>query len=335
MAHFIALAEEADAQVRGPEQDLWMSRFKQEHENLVAALDWCCEGALDPQAGLRLAAATGYYWGWNSVELGDRLARAALAHDRAALATPARAGTLLALARISGFRGRHEEALGFAQQALAVARQLGAPLGLAWALNAEGSALESLGRFEPALRAKAEALELARALDDGVLLFTLLNNIASHQQRAGQLDVAERCYREALGLARRHAGRVGNVVVLDNLVRTLVARGELDEARQFAIECLPLARQEKVSVDLLDAVVGLASRRGEHAVAARFWGASDRQLLAWGYRHEPGEIEHLAPLLAQSRRELGDEAFAAAEAAGRALSFEQAMLELEQWLQQR
>lgn len=335
VAHFIALAEEADAQVRGPEQDLWMSRFKQEHENLVAAFDWCCEGALDPQAGLRLAAATGYYWGWNSVELGDRLARAARAHDRAALATPAREGTLRALARIGAFRGRHEEALGFAQQALALARQLGAPLGLAWALNAVGSALEALGRFEPALRAKEEALALARELDDGVLLFTLLNNIASHQQRAGQLDVAERCYREALGLARRHAGRVGNVVVLDNLIRTLVARGELDEARQFAVECLPLAGREKVGVDLLDAVVGLASRRGEHALAARFWGASDRQLLAWGYRHEPGEIEHLAPLLAHSRRELGDPAFAAAEAAGRALSFEQAMLELAQWLQQR
>lgn len=333
VAHFIALAEQADAQVRGPEQDLWMSRFKQEHENLVAALTWCCDGPLDPQVGLRLAAATGYYWGWNSVELGDRLIRAVLEHDRAAATTPAREGTLRALARIAEFRGRYEEALDFAQQALAVARQLGAPHSLAWALNAVGSALGTLGRFEAALQAKQEALALARGLDDGVLLFTLLNNTATHQHRAGQLDAAERGYREALVFARRHVGRVGHVVLLDNLIRLLVARGELVEARQFAIECLPLARHEKVSVDLLDAAVGLASRAGEHAVAARFWGASDRQLLAWGYRHEPGELEHIAPLLASSRQALGDEAFAAAEAAGRALAFEQALLELEQWLQ--
>ncbi len=333
VAHFIAVAEEADAQVRGPEQDLWMSRFKQEHENLVAALTWCCDGALDPQAGLQLAAATGYYWGWNSVELGDRLIRAVLEHDQAAAATPAREGTLRALARIAEFRGRYEEALAFAQQALAVARQLGAPHSLAWSLNAVGSALGTLGRFEQALQAKQEALALARGLDDGVLLFTLLNNTATHQHRAGQLDAAERCYREALVFARRHVGRVGHVVLLDNLIRVLVARGALDEARQFAIECLPLARHEKVSVDLLEATVGLASRRGEHAVAARFWGAADRQLLAWGYRHEPGELEHITPLLASSRRALGDEHFAAAEAAGRALPFEQALLELEQWLQ--
>lgn len=337
VAHFIALAEEADSHVRGPDQDLWMGRFKQEHENLVAALTWCCEGPLDAQAGLRLAAATGYYWGWNSVELGDRLLRAALAHDRAATPTPAREATLRALARIAEFRGRYAEALHFAQQALAAARTLGEPRALAWALNAVGSSLGTLGQLEAALQAKREALALARQRDDGVLLFTLLNNIATHQHRAGMLDEAERCYREALGLARLHAGRVGNVVVLDNLIRVLVAQGtlggKLDEARRFAIECLPLARQEKVSVDLLEATVGLASRLGEHAVAARFWGASDRQLLAWGYRHEPGELDHLAPLLANSRRELGDEAFAAAEAAGRALTFEQAMLELEQWLQ--
>jgi len=333
VAHFIAMAEQAEPKVRGPEQDLWMGRFKQEHENLVAALAWCGEGALDPQVGLRLAAATAYYWHWNSVELGDRLTRAVLARDRTALPTAARASTLLALQRMAEFRGRYDEALVFAQQALAVARQLDSPRHVARALNALGSSLGNLDRAAPALQAKQEALALARQLDDGVLLFTLLNNIASHQHRAGRLDEAERCYREALALARRHVGRVGNVVLLDNLIRLLVARGNLGEARQFALECLPLAHGEKVAVDLLEAVVGLASRSGEHAIAARFWGASDRQLLAWGYRHEPGELEHLMPLLAESRRAIGDEAFAAAEVSGRALTFDQAMVELAQWLQ--
>jgi tetratricopeptide (TPR) repeat protein len=331
--HFITLAEVAEPQVRGPEQDAWMSRFKQEHENLVVALTWCCEGPLDPQAGLRLAAATGYYWGWNSVELGYRLASATLEHDRAAGTTLAREGTLHALARLSQFLGRYEESLSFAQQALAAARQLGAPQALAWALNAVGSALGTLGRAEESLQAMEDALELAGHLGDGVLMFTLLNNIASSRHRAGHLEAAERAYREALGFARREAGRVGNVIVLDNLIRVLVARGELDQARHFAIECLPLARHEKVSVDLLDATVGLASRLGEHAIAARFWGASNQQLQAWGYQHEPGELEHLAPLLESCRRALGEAAFEAAEAQGRALDFGDAIVELEQWLE--
>ncbi|MCK7493462.1 MAG: hypothetical protein MZW92_20360 [Comamonadaceae bacterium] len=107
VAHFIAMAEEAEPQVRGRDQDLWMGRFKQEHENLVAAMTWCCEGGLDPQAGLCLAAATGYYWGWNSVELGDRLTRAVLAHDGVAPATAAREGTL----RLAGADERVPRAL--------------------------------------------------------------------------------------------------------------------------------------------------------------------------------------------------------------------------------
>ncbi len=326
------MSEEAEPHVRGPEQDTWMSRFKQEHDNLVVALTWCCDGPVDAQSGLRLAAATSYYWGWNSVELGYRLVHAVLVHDQACADTPARESTLLALARLSMFRGRYEESLSFAQRALSTARQRGVPLPLARALGAVGSALETLGRVDDGSQAHEEALELARQLGDGVLMFSLLNNIASSKHKLGLLDAAERGFREALELAHRHAGRVGIVVVLDNLIRVLVARGQLDQARDFAVECLPLARHEKVGVDLLEATVGLASCLGDHATAARFWGASDRQLLDWGYRHEPGELEHAAPLLASSRRALGDAAFVAAEAAGRALSFDAAILELEQWL---
>ena len=281
-AHVIAMAEEAERHVRGPEQDIWMGRFKQEHENLVVALTWCCEDAVDPQLGLRLAAATRYYWGWNSVESGYRLSRAALDHDHAAADTPAREGALRVMARLCVFRGRYGESLSFAQQALAAARCLGSSRALALAQDALGMALEALGRLEEGLQAHQEGLELARRLGDGVLLFQLLNNLASARHHAGELDAAERCYREALEWARRHAGRVGIVIVLNNLIRVLVALGEAEQARHFAIECLPLARHEKVGVDLLDATIGLASLLGEHAVAARFWGASDQQLLALG-----------------------------------------------------
>ena len=130
---------------------------------------------------------------------------------------------------------------------------------------------------------------MARDLAEPILTLTVLVSIAAARHRAGELEVAERCYREALGLARAHAGRVAIVIALNSLIRLLVARGCLDQARVFAAECLSLARDEKVRVDLLEATVGLASKLGDHVTAARFWGASDRQLLAWGYRHEPGE----------------------------------------------
>jgi predicted ATPase/DNA-binding winged helix-turn-helix (wHTH) protein len=332
VAHFIAMAEEAERHVRGPDQDLWMGRYKQEHENLVAALTWCCAAPLDPQCGLRLAAATGYYWVWNSVELGWRLTMAVLEQDRTGAITPAREGALRYMAKMSEFRGRYDETLDFAQQSLAAARQLGEPGRLVWALDIYGLAMVCVNRLEPALKAKEEALDLARRLGDGAAISAMLNNLAAVKSSAGDVEAAERYFRESLEWARHHSGRVANVLVLDNLVRLLVARDALEEARQLVIECLPLARDEKVSVDLLEVSVGLASKRGEHHIAARFWGAADRQARAWGYHPEPGDFEHTEPLLESSRRAIGNEAFDAEEAAGRAMPFEQAMGELARWL---
>jgi len=333
LAHYVALAEEAEPHLRGSEQDAWIRRLRQEHENLIAALTRCGDGSGDPQLGLRLASATSFYWMWNGVELGDRLARAVLDRDLAASDTLARAGTLNAIARLSLFRGRYAESLDYSQRALSAARRLGALRPLVVALDNVGSALTTMGRVEEALRCHEEALTLARRLGDARLMSPMLNGMAEARRSAGQLDEAERLYREALELARANGGRLAIVVTLNNLIRVLVARDQPDQARRCAIECLPLVRNEKVSVDLLEATVGLASRLGEHQRAARLWGAADQKLREWGYRHQPVDIDHSAPLIANSRRALGDADFAAAEAAGRALDLEAALVEMEQWLE--
>lgn len=331
-AHFVELAEGAEPHVRGPDQDAWMRRFVQEHENLIAALNWCNEGLVDAQSGLRLASATNFYWIWHGVEQGYRLTLAALAHDVAAADTPARVGALCGAAHLSLFRGRYQESVDHAQAALAAARRIGAPQTLAQALDELGSSLNTVGRIEEALQCHEEALALARQLGDARRMSRMLNGLAESRRSAGQLDQAEKHYREALAVAREQGGRLGIAVTLNNLIRVQVAKGRPELARHLAKECLPLVRGQKVGVDLLEASVGLAACLAEHERAARFWGAADQTLKTWGYRHQPVDIEHTAPLIASSRRALGDAAFEAAEAAGRALDFDAAILELEQWL---
>jgi len=332
-AYFVAWAESAEPQVRGPEQDAWMGRFRQEHENLIAALEWCSEGPVDPQSGLRLAAATNFYWIWNGVEQGYRLTLAVLEADAAAADTPARVGALCAAAHLSLFRGRYDESLDHALAALAAARRIGEPQTLAQALDQAGSALNTRGRIDEALQCHEEALVLTRQLGDARRLSRLLNGLAESRRSAGQLDPSEQHYREALAVAREQGDRLGVVVTLNNLIRVQVAKGRPDLARPMARECLPLVRGQKVGVDLLEASVGLAACLAEHETAARLWGAADQTLRAWGYRHQPVDIEHTAPWIASSRLALGDAAFTAAEAEGRRLDFDAAMLELQQWLE--
>jgi predicted ATPase len=332
VAHHIALAETAGPRLGGTEQAAWLDRLREEHENLIAALTWCSEGRGDQQAGLRLAAATSFYWIWNSVELGQRLALAVLACDHTAEDTPARAATLDGIARLSLSRGRYEESLAFSRQAVAVARRIGGPGSLAPALQNLVAALTILGHRDEARQCNEEVLALARQMDDPMLMSNLLNSIAESRRAAGDLDAAEQSYREALDLSRAHSGGLTMIVVLNNLIRVQVARGRLDDARRLAVECLPTVAGEKVGVDLLEATVGLAAASGEYELAARFWGAADRTLLGWGYRQQPVDLAHVTPLLAGARRALGDAAYTAAEAAGRALDLDAAMAELAAWL---
>lgn len=331
-AHYVGWAEGAEPHVRGPDQDAWIGRFRQEHENLIAALGWCSAGPVDAQWGLRLAAASSFYWIWNGVEQGYRLTLAVLERDGAAADTSARVGALCAAAHLSLFRGRYDESLALAQAALAAARRLGEPLPLVQALDEVGSALNTQGRVAQALQCHEEALALARQLGDARWMSRLLNGLAESKRSAGQLDEAERHYHEALAVAREQGGRLGIVVTLNNLIRVQVAKGRPELARPLALECLTLVRGQKVGVDLLEASVGLAACLAEHERAARFWGAADQTLQAWGYRHQPVDIEHTAPWIASARRALGDAAFEAAEATGRALEFDAALAELAQWL---
>ena len=61
--YFLSLAEQAEPELRRPQQSEWLARLRAEDDNFQLALRWCRERATDePDVGLRLGAALGWYW---------------------------------------------------------------------------------------------------------------------------------------------------------------------------------------------------------------------------------------------------------------------------------
>ena len=56
--YFLALAEEAEPELKGPDQLEWLERLEAEHDNFRAALSWSLEGGR-PSLGCGLGALCG------------------------------------------------------------------------------------------------------------------------------------------------------------------------------------------------------------------------------------------------------------------------------------
>jgi predicted ATPase/transcriptional regulator with XRE-family HTH domain len=60
-AYFLAMAEEADRAMRGPQQGVWTDRIECERDNFHAALDWSVS-QMNTEISLRLLSALGWPW---------------------------------------------------------------------------------------------------------------------------------------------------------------------------------------------------------------------------------------------------------------------------------
>jgi predicted ATPase/DNA-binding SARP family transcriptional activator len=92
------LAERAERELRGDGQARWLQRLALERDDVDAALTWCTEHAeTEPDAGLRLVGALGWYWYFATRPDGGRRVASMLAVAPAG-SPQARARALLALA---------------------------------------------------------------------------------------------------------------------------------------------------------------------------------------------------------------------------------------------
>jgi predicted ATPase len=241
------LAAVAEAQLYGPDQELWFDRLEVEHDNFAAALSWSLsEGHAED--GLRLATTLAFFW-----ELKDHFHeaygwfRTLLDNDVRAPAS-VRTKALSSAGLFASYVGRAEEAMALSEEAVARARDLGDQLNIAWSLS--NLMLIRLVRrtydLGQAVAWLEEALRLFRAAGDGWGTNHALRRLGWALTDAGEYERAAPFLEEALTLARsaQNKGATGWSLVLLGKVTWLLTR-DVERTRALHEEALSLARQTR------------------------------------------------------------------------------------------
>jgi non-specific serine/threonine protein kinase len=338
LAFYLALAEKAEPELLGAEAGASLARLDVEQPNLLSADASCDRTESGATAGLRLVFALRNSWADRGLSgLGHRLTLEALARPGAGERGIARCRALAAAGMLEYFMGRYREAEEHVQESLAIAREIGDKERVGAALTLLGHVV--LMQDPAAARDYYEAaLALGRELGDKRRLANVLNGLAVLYQSQGDLDRAQALYEETLAIDRERREPEGLALDLVNIATVSIQRGSADRVPEMLLEALEIADKAGFKRSVLIVLfhsIALATLLGEWERAARLYGWTEAQREQTGLHREPTDELLVAPLLVQMQEALGTPAFHAAEAAGRALGYDEIMAEARKWLGDR
>jgi tetratricopeptide (TPR) repeat protein len=327
--YFLALAEEAEPKLKGPEQATWLRRLEEEHDNLRSAL----EGSLAGHGlaeGLRFCGALQRFW-WTRGHLseGRELCARALEHSGADEFARLRARALSAAGLLAYWQGDYPAARARQEDSLAIWRQLGDRKGIGGSLSNLGMVARSQGDYASARALYEESMAISRELGDRWGLAASLNNLGNLAAEQGDYQGSRAQHEECLAILRELGDRGTIATALENLGNVAYDQGEHASARTLHVESLTMRHQlgDRLGIVIsLERLAAVAAALGGALRAARIWGAAERLRAEIGSPLQPkDEVQH-DQIVAATRAASGNEAaFDNACVEGRALTVEQAI----------
>jgi predicted ATPase/class 3 adenylate cyclase len=322
---FVALAEDAEVPLRYDSRE-WLDRLEADYANLRAALD-SLEAMGDTQAVLGMAGAIWRYWflRGHPVE-GRRRLESALAADRRP--TPARARALIGATVLTFNLGDVPDARPWAEEALALHRELGDDWGTALALNGLGGQCVEEGDPGRAVPLLEEALERFRDLGDRNMALMTLSNLAWAHAELGERDRARELHADVLQRAREQHDERQEAHSLYELATFALDDGRLADAssmlraslRIFSDRSEPLWIRNDLSV-----MAAALAREGRAEKAALLLAAAHALQNEMGSRSFVSLEERDEETIGSLRAQLGDAAFDKAWGEGAKLSRDEAV----------
>lgn len=244
LRYFLDLAETAEPRLRGGSQHHWVARLEHDHDNLQAALAYCCSLPERTPDGLRLAGALGEFWFIRAYLSLGRGWLQALLEQRLYEPTPVYAKALRYAGVLAGAQGDSAQSMIWHDAAIEISRALGDDKGLAYALVDRWAVQECEDPNSPQIAPLlTESLALSRAAADPWLLARVTWRLGVHYYYTGRnQDQAPSLLEESLAQARIVDDRWCISNILPHLSNMAWERGDYDRASTLAEEALSMAR---------------------------------------------------------------------------------------------
>jgi predicted ATPase/DNA-binding CsgD family transcriptional regulator len=237
------------------------------------------------------------------------------------------ADAIQTLASTSMYQGKYQQAIDLHESAVAIARSSGDHLQLADALAGQAVGLMAVCEYELARTLCDESLTLYRAAEDRVGVSIVLGYLGYVALWQGDLDLAARLGQECLAVAQEiEDSWVAFAAELLGYVD--LERGNFDQAGESFRASLRYGetRHSIMRVaECLEGLAGVAGGVGTVTRAGRLLGAAEAIREHFGSPVPPPRRDRYERTLALARAGLHSDAFAAAWAAGRQLSKEDAV----------
>ena len=238
---YLRLAVQAEQELTGKHQGIWLDRLEAEYDNLRAALRWSLEQKEGEEAA-RIGVTLWPFW-----ILRGYLSEGRKWLDRTLAALPdrtaMRAKVLWATGIITGRQGDSIRATSLLEESLEVWRTVGDKKQIAFTLSTLGVGVQRQGDYEQATARFEEGLPLLREVGEKQWTAIVLSSLGLIALYQGNHERARALCEESLALFRDSGDMRGIASVLTNLGMMHLEQGDYAQAARLCEESLALRRE--------------------------------------------------------------------------------------------
>lgn len=324
--YFLLLAEEAEPYLQNETGREWLEKLENEHDNFRHALGWSLKN--DARAAAQIAAALRYFWLTRShFREGLRWSQAALQTTENSF-SEARLKLLMSNGLFLKNHGDFEAARKSYEKCLAESRETNDWVHIIKANHGLAAIAVLQRNYHAAGKFLADALSLSREVNDELQLAHSLGSLGDLEMCRENPSAARPLVEECLTLSKRLGNKRILTTIYFNLGTINYFENQYETAALNFAESLEIAERMgnktiiSCALDGFAALIGLAGNREQ---SARLAGAAEGLRDEIGCQLEPAEEIFRNDYLAKTRAALGEKAFAALYAQGKALNTDEAV----------